>query len=177
MITEMADRLRSTRQRKTPISAGVSLLALLLCLSPAPGLPATATATLAITVSVLATCQISATALTFPAYSGAMSDASSTISLTCTKSTAYNVGLSAGTAAGASVTNRRMTGTGGVQLPYTLYSDSGRTVNWGNTVGSDTMTGTGNGSAQALTVYGRLVAGQFVTPGNYSDTIIATVTY
>jgi spore coat protein U-like protein len=89
----------------------------------------------------------------------------------------YKVGLSAGAASGASVTSRRMTGTGGAQLPYTLYSDPGRTVNWGNTVGSNTLAGTGNGSARALTVYGRLVAGKFVTPGNYSDTIIATVTY
>jgi spore coat protein U-like protein len=148
----------------------------LLCLSPAPVHATIANATLAVTVSVHATCQITATALNFPAYTGAMSVATSTISLTCTNTTPYNVGLDAG-AAGASVTSRSMTGAGGVQMAYALYSDAARTANWGNTVGTDTVARTGNGGAQALTVYARMAAGQLVTPGSYTDTIIATVTY
>lgn len=62
-------------------------------------------------------------------------------------------------------------------LAYALYSDSGRTTNWGNTVSTDTVPGTGNGSAQTLTVYGRIAAAQYVTPGSYADTITATITY
>jgi spore coat protein U-like protein len=58
-----------------------------------------------------------------------------------------------------------------------MFSNSTRTANWGQTVGTDTVTGTGNGAAQALTVYGQVTAGQFVAPGAYSDTITATVTY
>jgi spore coat protein U-like protein len=50
-------------------------------------------------------------------------------------------------------------------------------TNWGNTVGTDTVAGTGNGAAQALTVYGQIAAGLYVTPGSYTDTITATVTY
>jgi spore coat protein U-like protein len=159
------------------MSARIGMWALLLCLPPASVHAATATTTLAVTILVQATCQITATALNFPVYTGTMIEATSTISLTCTNSTPYNVGLNAGTGSGASVINRRVTGAGGVQLVYALYSDAGHTVNWGNTVGSDTVARTGNGSAQVLTVYGRVGAGGFVTPGSYTDTIIATVTY
>jgi spore coat protein U-like protein len=39
------------------------------------------------------------------------------------------------------------------------------------------VTGTGNGAIQALTVYGQTPAGQYVSPGSYTDTITATITY
>jgi spore coat protein U-like protein len=70
-----------------------------------------------------------------------------------------------------------MTGPASAVLGYALFSDASRTVNWGQTIGTDTVTGTGNGTAQALNVYGQATAGQFVAPGAYSDTITATVTY
>ena len=75
------------------------------------------------------------------------------------------------------MTTRKMTGPASAVLSYAMYQDSARSVNWGMTIGTDTVTGTGNGSAQAITVYGQLPAGQYVAPGAYSDTITATVTY
>ena len=60
-------------------------------------------------------------------------------------------------------------------LSYVITQDAGRVTNWGLATG--TVAGTGNGSAQTLVVYGRIAAGQYVTPGAYSDTITATVTY
>jgi len=101
----------------------------------------------------------------------------STITVTCTNTSPYNVGLNAGTAPGATVTTRKMSGPGGALLAYALYQDAAHSINWGNTVGTDTVAGTGNGNAQALTVYGQVGAGQFVTPGAYVDTITATITY
>jgi spore coat protein U-like protein len=62
-------------------------------------------------------------------------------------------------------------------INYSLYSDSGRTTNWGNTVGTDTVAATGNGSAQAYTVYGRIPPQTTPAPGTYTDTITVTVTY
>jgi spore coat protein U-like protein len=44
-------------------------------------------------------------------------------------------------------------------------------------VSTDTVAGTGNGAAQAITVYGQAAAGQYVAPGSYADTITATITY
>lgn len=138
---------------------------------------ATATATMGVTSTVQATCLISATPLAFGTYTGAQVDSTGTVSVTCTNTTPYNVGLNVGLATGATVTTRKMTGPSGALLNYALYSDTGRTTNWGNTVSTDTVAGTGNAASQALTVYGRETAAQYVTPGAYTDTITATITY
>lgn len=156
------------------VSALIAIAGFSLC--PTAALSATSNTTFAVSVAVPATCLITATALNFMAYTGVVDVATSTISMTCSNTTNYNVGLSAGLDSGATVTTRRMSN-GTAVMTYALYSDSSRTLNWGQTVGTDTVTGTGSGTAQVLTVYGRVPAGQFVTPGNYSDTIIATVTY
>jgi len=160
-----------------PALAVASLGFLALGLAPMPGVAATATTTFAVTATVQATCVVSATALPFGTYTAVVANATSTVSVTCTNTTPYNVGLNAGLATGATVTTRKMTGPASALLGYSLFSDAARTVNWGQTIGTDTVTGTGNGSAQVLTVYGDVAAGQYVAPGSYTDTITATVTY
>ncbi|HPU14963.1 MAG TPA: spore coat protein U domain-containing protein, partial [Polymorphobacter sp.] len=63
-------------------------------------------------------------------------------------------------------------------LPYHMYSDAAHTLNWGDTIGVDTVTGTGNGLAQSHTVYGVIPTGSLVEPGaDYIDTITVTLTY
>jgi spore coat protein U-like protein len=135
------------------------------------------TTSFTITATVQPACTISANALAFGTYSRTLINATSAISVTCTKSTAYNVGLSAGTGSGATVTNRKMTGPGSALLGYKLFRDSGRTLNWGNTVGTDTLTGAGSGTVQSVTIYGQLPAGEIATPGSFGDSMTATVTY
>ena len=132
--------------------------------------------TFAVTATVQSTCLISASSMSFGTYTGAAAPSTSTVTVTCTNTTPYTVGLNAGTATLATVTTRQMTGPSSALLNYALYSDSARTVNWGNTTGS-WVSGIGSGSAQGLTVYGQAAAGQYVTPGSYTDTITATVTY
>src|SRR5260370_27849805 len=102
-----------------------------------------------------------------------MINSTSSVSVTCTKTTAYNVGLSAGLATGPTVTNRSMTGPSSALLGYTLFSNAGYTTNWGNTVGNDTLPGTGSGALQALSVYGQVHAAQYLRPGPYTDTVTA----
>jgi len=136
-----------------------------------------ATTTFSVTVTVAANCAISANNLAFGTYAGSLISSTSIITATCTSGTTYNVGLNAGTATGATVTNRSMAGPASALLSYKLFSNSGYTANWGNTVGTDTVAGTGTGSAQSLTVYGQVPAGQLSTPGSYTDTITATITY
>jgi spore coat protein U-like protein len=159
------------------VFAGVSLGSLLpLSLSPRSAAAATSTANFAVTVTVQAVCRITTNSLTFGVYVGEADSATTTISLTCTNTTPYNVGLSAGNGNSATVTTRYMM-SGTTPMLYGLYRDSAYTRNWGVTSGSDTVAGTGNGAAQVLTVYGRIAAGEYVKPGAYTDTIIATVTY
>jgi spore coat protein U-like protein len=51
------------------------------------------------------------------------------------------------------------------------------TSNWGQTVGTDTVSSTGTGAVQSFTVYGQVPAQSTPAPGAYSDTITVTVTY
>jgi spore coat protein U-like protein len=138
---------------------------------------ATAPANIAVTATVMKTCTNAVTPMAFGFYAGVQLDSTASVTVTCTNTTPYNVGLSSGMAPAATVTTRRMTGGVGVFLGYALFSDTGRTTNWGSTTGADTVTGTGTGIGQVLTIYGRVAAGQFPAPGDYTDTIIATVIY
>jgi spore coat protein U domain-containing protein, fimbrial subunit CupE1/2/3/6 len=71
---------------------------------------------------------------------------------------------------------RKMT-SGGANVTYSLYTDTGRTTVWGNTVGTDTVAATGNGASQSYTVFGRVPSQSTPAPGTYTDTITVTVTY
>jgi len=136
-----------------------------------------ATTTFGVSATVLKDCIVSATALPFGNYTGAVVNTSSTVTVTCTSGTKYTVGLNPGLTTGATVTTRQM----GITQPagglnYSLLTTSYSGANWGNTSGS-WVSGTGSGAAQPLTVYGVLAAAQYVPPGSYTDTIAVTVTY
>lgn len=135
-----------------------------------------ATTSFTITVTVANTCTIGASALSFGNYSGAQVNSQSTITVNCTNRALYYVGLNPGTSTGATVSTRKMT-SGANTLSYALYSNSDRTANWGNTVGTDTVAGIGTGSPQSLPVYGQIPGGQNPRPGSYLDTVTATITY
>jgi spore coat protein U-like protein len=165
-------------RHKAFVLAGAGLLATLaLAVKPDPAAAQTATATIGVTSAVVATCLISATPMAFGNYIGALVAATATVTVTCTNTTPYNVGLDAGLVAGGTVTTRGLTGPGAAVVNYVLTSDAAYAVNWGVTAGTDTVAGIGTGAAQPLTVYGQEAAGQYVTPGAYTDTITATVTY
>jgi len=134
-----------------------------------------ASTTFLVVADVPPSCSVSADNLNFGNYNMVQLDATATVSATCTSSAPYNIGLNQGVASGATVSNRRMTGPAARQLNYSLFSDAGRTTNWGNTVGTDTVPGTGTGSAQTFTVFGRIPASQPQPPGAYSDTITVTL--
>ncbi|HEY4275600.1 MAG TPA: spore coat U domain-containing protein [Rhizomicrobium sp.] len=158
------------------LSAGGILLALMA--SKADAL--TATAQFNVTATVLGNCAVSATDLAFGNYSANSATplpATSTLSVTCTSGTTYTVALDGGTNK-ASVTGRAMTDGATHNLNYALYTTNAYTSIWGDgTASTVTQAGTGSGSAQTLTVYGRIPVSQFVTAGSYSDRITVTVTY
>ncbi len=136
---------------------------------------ASSTGSFTVTAIVQANCTLSATALAFGTYMGSLLNQTSSLTINCSASTSYTIGLGAGTSTGATVTSRAMTGPGSARLGYSLFSNSGRTVNWGLT--ANTVAGSGNGSPQTITVYGQIPAGTPGPPGTYSDTITATITY
>jgi spore coat protein U-like protein len=138
-----------------------------------------ATTTFNVTANVAKDCIVSATALGFGSYTGAVNNAQSTITVTCTNTTPYTVALGPGNGTGASAANPRFMQNGSALLSYGLYSNSNATTNWGNTTGTggNVVSGTGTGAAQPLTVYGQIAAAQYVTPGSYTDTIAVSVAY
>jgi spore coat protein U-like protein len=140
----------------------------------------TATTTFKVTAKVQAVCQVTALDLDFGIYVGAVGSparlGSTQMMVTYTPNTSYSVGLNEGTTAGATINQRKMA-SGTNTLNYQLYSDSARSVIWGNTPGTDTVTGVGNGLAVDHTVYGSLPGGQAVPAGDYADTITLRVYY
>jgi spore coat protein U domain-containing protein, fimbrial subunit CupE1/2/3/6 len=167
------------RSMTMPGGSAAALAACFLVASGDAGYAATATTTMTVQVTITASCTInSASTLNFGTQ-GVLAtnvDQTSTLQVTCTNTTPYNIGLNAGTGSGATVATRKLT-SGANTVNYTLYSNSGRTTVWGNTVSTDTVAGTGNGSAQSYTVYGRIPAQTTPAPGSYTDTITVTVTY
>ena len=130
-------------------------------------------------ITIQASCTLASTSGIAFGTSGVLAanvDATGSLSVQCTNTTPYVVSLDQGAASGATTSTRKMT-SGGSTVSYNLYRDSGRTQNWGNSAGVDTVAGTGSGSAQTLTVYGRVPAQSTPAPGNYSDTVNVTVTY
>lgn len=150
------------------------------CMASSPALATDATTTMGVSAIVLNACLVTATDMAFGSYnptSSTPTDATSSIIVTCTPGTLYNVGLNAGTTAGTTVSTRKMLN-GSALLNYALYSNSGRSVNWGNSPGSDTVSQTSSSIAPAaITVYGRVPAQQSVAAGTYTDTVTVTVSY
>ena len=139
----------------------------------------TATTTLGVSLTINAGCNVSSSPVAFPAQTVLASAVNQTgsISVTCTNTTPYNVGLDKGAGSGASVSNRLMTGPSSATVAYGLYQDSSHSANWGNTVGTDTVSSTGNGNAQTLNVYGHIATQTTPQPGAYADTVNVTVTF
>ena len=130
------------------------------------------------TATVLANCAVSATGVNFGSSGPITSnvDASGTVSVQCTNSTAYSVALSGGKSGATDPTQRKMS-KASETITYGLYQNSARTQPWGSTSGVNTIGGTGSGSNQALTVYGRVTAQTTPSPGAYTDSVVVTVTY
>lgn len=148
-----------------------------------PTMADTATTTFQVTATVNDSCTVTATDLAFGVYDAGAGnlDGTSTITATCTAGTGYDIGLDAGSnSANASGTTRAMDDGGSSYLEYELYSDSSRSVIWGNDVGTDTVNNpSATGGDNAHTVYGQIPAGQYDASAatSYSDTINVTVTY
>lgn len=156
----------------------VAALAVVGIASPAEAV--TATGSLGVTIIITKTCAVGTSTPVDFGSQGLLSaniDAAGAISVTCTTGTTYDVGLSAGAGSGATITNRKMTGPASATVTYQLYRDAGRTLNWGNTVTTDTLASTGTGAAQSIPVYGRVASQTTPGPGTYNDTVTVTVTY
>jgi spore coat protein U-like protein len=145
-----------------------------------PVFAATTTSNLDVKITIRTLCLAGATtAVDFGSHGllNTDTDQTGTVSVTCTNGTSYTVGLGVGGGTGATITDRRMNGPGGATVLYHLYRDTNRTLNWGDIGGADVQGGTGNGSLQSLTVYGRVPIQTTPAAGDYTDTVLVTFSY
>jgi len=147
-----------------------------------PALAAETTSSMGVDATVTANCAVTTTAVAFgnvDVTAGTNFDGTGTFSVTCTNGTAWSAAANAGSGTGATLTTRKMAN-GANLLNYALYTDSARTTVWGDAATTATVkvSGTGSGSAQSNTIYGRVPSGQTSLPaGAYADTVTVTVTY
>lgn len=160
--------------RKFLLITRLSVLSLLILSNKVSAQTTTAYGSVTVQIVVQSSCSVAANTLSFGNYSVAAVNTTTSLNVTCTNTTPYKVGLSAGTGSGATVTTRKMT-SGSKTLNYGLYQDAARTIVWGDTKGTDTVNGIGTGRPQAITVYGNIPENQSAAAGSYVDTITATV--
>jgi spore coat protein U-like protein len=141
-----------------------------------------ATTTLNVSANVASNCLVTATPLAFTDYdaSGTV-DGSADLLVNCSKGTPYTIKLGSGI--GGTIAQRLLK-SGTNQLEYNLFTTGARTTIWGETLGTDTVPGTGQGmsstKANKHTVYGTIansVANQDAPTGLYTDTVAVTVEY
>ncbi|MET0229713.1 MAG: spore coat U domain-containing protein [Rhodanobacteraceae bacterium] len=124
-----------------------------------------------------AACGISTQGVEFGAYdsfSADHADSVGAIIVTCDEGDAYSVAISMG---GGTYAGRKMIGARQTLL-YNLYTDPAHTLVWGDGNGATaTAGGIGTGTANTLSVYGRMPAHQNVSVGRYVDSIVVTISF
>lgn len=175
--------LQNNQSKNKNLQTCIALISVLISLCKAmPAYAVQQTGTLVINASVVGACSVNGATLTFPAYSGfADVTANTNFTVTCTNGLTYSINMDAGQNAGGTTNtnNRKLKhSTQSVYLNYQLYKDSSNTNVWGAQVNNDGLNSqTGNGSAQSITVYGKISAGQSVATGNYSDSVSIIVNF
>lgn len=160
--------------------ARIALVAALLSGIAGTASAATATGNFNVTMTIQSTCSVQPISdLAFGTQTAVTSnlDATTSIGVQCTNATPYTIALSAGSGSGATVAARLMTTSSGATAGYSIYRDSSRSQVWGATTSVDTQGGTGNGSVQSYTAYGRVPPISNPTAGAYTDAVAVTVTY
>jgi spore coat protein U-like protein len=136
------------------------------------------------------TCNGSNVSMSLGAYNGFQAtdlDSSAILVVTCTRSggpptTSVTVGIGPSAVSGSIATRQLRLVAGTDVLAYNLFRDAGRSLVWGDTVGTNTVSqniSLGNGASGTLsfTIFGRVTALQDVRAGTYNDTLTMTVTF
>lgn len=137
-------------------------------------------------------CTASANGVAFGTYdplAAAADDSTGTVTVSCSYSppgaNSVNYAVTLSTGRSGSFTQRYLAA-GASSLGYNVFSNAGRSQVWGDaSLGSVVITGSftfgsGQGDRTRLrthTIYGRIPALQDVPPGNYTDSVVVTLTF
>lgn len=141
-----------------------------------PAMAGTATGDVLVSLKVSSACSVTAQPLDFGTVNSfaANIDSSSATTVKCTPQAAYSVVINYGLNAGTTTQRKLLSTTTAATVNYDLYSDSTRSTTWTPTSGK---TGVGDGTEQAMTIYGRVPTQTAVAAGDYKDTVTVTVNY
>lgn len=132
------------------------------------------------TAARAASCTLSSTSLSFGAYdvfATAPTDSTATLTYRCSGNADIAIGITRGR---STTYNPREMAKGTERLSYNLYLDPARTTVWGDTTGGTQVyfdTRVPNNRNVMATVYGRIPAGQDVSAGDYTDTVLVVVEF
>lgn len=169
---------KQTRRLLAGTGATLALLAGAYITQPATA--ATHSANLAVTATVTNNCLVQAGSLDFGSYDPIATndttplDVDGSFQVRCTRGGSAVLRLDPGT--NASGGSRRMAA-GGAFLNYELYTDGSRSTVWNDAANTVTYGPAASSAFSAISVYGRVPAGQDVPPGNYSDTVTVTADF
>lgn len=170
-----------------PLFAAIVIAFCGLSFRPSEAEAGTATGNLTVQLTVTASCTINTATLNFGSVAGtslptAAVTGSTTVSVTCTNGSPYSIGMGQGL---NYLSTNRMVSSGNY-IGYGLYLNSTYTEPWSTTTSNNSCSGgtntcylgTGNGTAQSVTIYGQIpTVATAPAPGSYSDTVIMTITY
>lgn len=132
-----------------------------------------ASGTLNVTATVLNTCAVTTSPVSFVNVGLETTTANGSVTVTCTNSDGFTVALDGGDA--ADISARTLShDTETASFTYQLYTDAGFTTVWGD--GTTGSTNAGTGPSDTLIVYGQ-TTGTPQVAGTYSDSVQVTVTF
>jgi spore coat protein U-like protein len=143
------------------------------------------TTTFIVSATVIKSCIVSATALSFGNYDQiavAATTSTSTVSIQCTNGATATVDLNGGVN-GTLVQRKMHDSVSANNLNYQLYTDAGNTHVWGDGTGvtqTQSYASSNGATINNFTVYGTVPANQFVAvsaSNTYQDTITVTATF
>lgn len=120
-------------------------------------------------------CAVNAGGINFGSYDPFFQqnlDSTGSIEVSCDVTTTYSIALSPGRGAYTA----RVMANGSHELLYNLFTSVTHATVWGDGI-AGTATVDASGMGNEHTVYGSIPAGQNAFSGNYSDTIVVTLTF
>lgn len=143
--------------------------------------PLTATGTIPVSAVIVDSCTLAVNPLAFGTYAQLALTGTTIVTTNCTLGGMTTLSASNGSHVTGSfqrnMSNSTNTSSSTV-LPYNLYTDSARSVVWGDGTNSTaTISLTGTGNTVNTTIYGNIPASSVLVPGTYNDSVVVTLTY